>query len=122
MKHRWSILILAAIFLMVQVVGASVSGPSCVQGTEAKAAPCTLGCCSLPVCECGMAPAHKPEQPAPTAPTPQSQPVKFMPALVNVITQTFAPCVLQKPSRPLTPDAFLPHCPPALALHCALLI
>jgi hypothetical protein len=119
MKHRWSRLILAAIFLMVQVAGASVSRPSCVQGKEAKAAPCTLGCCSGPVCECGMAPMQKP---APAAPVPQGQPVKFMPVLVNVFTQTFSPVVLQKASRPLAPDARLPHCPPALALHCALLI
>ncbi|MEQ1748772.1 MAG: hypothetical protein ABL974_05085 [Prosthecobacter sp.] len=122
MKHRWSRLILAAIFLMVQVAGASVSRPSCVQSKEAKAAPCTLGCCSGPVCECGMAPTQKPTEPAPAAPAPQGQSVKFMPVVVNVFTQTFAPLVLQKASRPLAPDAFLPHCPPALALHCALLI
>lgn len=122
MKHPWSRLILAAIFLMVQMAGASVSGPSCVQSKEAKTGPCTLGCCSSSLCQCGMAPTQKPAEPAPLAPTPQSQLLKFMPLLVNVIPQTFAPLVLQKPSRPLTHDAFLPHCPPALALHCALLI
>lgn len=122
MKHRWSRLILAAIFLMVQVAGASVSRPSCVQGAEVKAGPCTLGCCSGPVCECGIAPAQKPAEPAPAAPTPHTQPLKFMPVLVNGLTPTFAPLVLQKPLRPLAADAYLPHCPPALALHCALLI
>ncbi|MES2595757.1 MAG: hypothetical protein V4662_10500 [Verrucomicrobiota bacterium] len=122
MKHRWSRLILAAIFLMVQVSGVSASSTSCVRGTKAKAVHCTLGCCSGPVCECGMAPAQKPAEPAPAAPAPQSQSVKFMPLPVNVIMQSFAPLILQKPPRPLTLDAFLPHCPPALALHCALLL
>jgi hypothetical protein len=65
---------------------------------------------------------QKPAKPAPAAPVPQGQPVKLMPVLVNVFTQTFSPVVLQKASRPLAPDARLPHCPPALALHCALLI
>lgn len=122
MKHACTRLILAAIFLMVQLAGVSVSRPSCVQSKEVIAPPCTLGCCSGPVCECGMAPMQKPAKPAPAVPAPQGQPVKFMPVLVNVFTQTFAPLVLQKASRPPTHDAFLPHCPPALALHCALLI
>lgn len=120
MRHACTRLILAAIFLMVQVAGASVSGFSC--SAEKQVGRCKMACCSGPVCECGMAPAQKPAEPAPAAPKPQGQPVKFMPVLVNGITPTFAPLVLQKPSRPLAADAYLPHCPPALALHCALLI
>jgi hypothetical protein len=45
-----------------------------------------------------------------------------MPVLMSVFVPRFSPLITQKPIRPLAPDAFLPHCPPALALHCALLI
>jgi hypothetical protein len=119
-KHIWISILTGIIILMVQVTGVSHSGPSC--GAEKPAGRCILGCCSGAVCECGMAPNQKPVEPAPVAPTPQIQPVKFMPVLVNVCAPMFTPVVLQKPSRPLTPDDFLPHGRPALVLHCALLI
>lgn len=45
-----------------------------------------------------------------------------MPMLTSVIELRFSPLISQTPPRPLAADAFLPHCPPALALHCALLI
>lgn len=121
MKHAWLRILTAAIFLMVQAVGASPAGPSC-KAEQRESVRCTLPCCSGGICECGMAPSKAPAKPAPLTPVPHAQALKFIPAFVNVFTQTFAPLVLQKPTRPLAPDAFLPHCPPALALHCALLI
>lgn len=45
-----------------------------------------------------------------------------MPVLMNVIAPHFLPLLSQKPLRLLATDTFQPHCPPALALHCALLI
>lgn len=121
MRHVWLRILTAAIFLMVQVVGAAPAGPPC--GAEQReTVRCTLPCCSGGFCECGMAPSKAPAKPAPLTPVPQAQALKFIPALLNGFTQTLAPLVLQKPIRLLAPDAFLPHCPPALALHCALLI
>lgn len=121
MNCSWVKTLIAAIFLMVQAVSASPAGPSC-KAEQRESVRCTLPCCSGGICDCGMAPNQPPAKPVPVSPVPHAQLLKFIPALVNDFTQAFKPLVLQKPTRPLAPDAFLPHCPPALALHCALLI
>lgn len=121
MKHAWFRTLTAAIFLMVQVAGASGPGPSCA-AEQRESVRCSLSCCSGGICECGMAPSKAPAEPAPVAPVPHTQALKFMPVFMNIVVPRFSPLLSQKPTRPLAPDAFLPHCPPALALHCALLI
>lgn len=121
MNCTWIRTLIAAIFLMVQVAGASPAGPPC--GAEQReTVRCTLPCCSGGICECGMAPSKAPAQPAPAAPMPHAQALKFMPVFMNIVVPRFPPLITQKPTRFLAADAFLPHCPPALALHCALLI
>jgi hypothetical protein len=120
MRHAWIRIITAAIFLMAQVTGAAVSSSSCVQEKEVRA--CHQACCSGTACECSMAPSKAPARPAPMAPVPHFQEIKFTPILTSVMVPRFSPLVSQKPPRPLPADAFLPHCPPALALHCTLLI
>ena len=120
MRHACIRIITTAIFLMAQVAGAAVSDPSCVQETEVSS--CKHACCSGDACSCGMAPSKTPAKPAPAAPVPHAQEIKFMPMLTSVIELRFSPLISQTPPRPLAADAFLPHCPPALALHCALLI
>lgn len=121
MRHAWLRILTAAIFLMLQVVGASLAGSPC--GAEQReTVRCTLPCCSGGFCECGMAPNKSPAQPAPAAPMPHTQALKFMPVFMSVVVPHFSPLITQKPIRLQAPDAFLPHCPPALALHCALLI
>ncbi len=120
MRHAWIRTLTAAFFLMAQVAGAAVSGPSCVQKNEVSI--CKLACCISTVCECGMTPSQTPAKPAPVTPVPHTQEIKFMPVLLSELVPPFSPLVSQEPPRPLAPDAFLPHCPPALALHCALLI
>ncbi|MBB5036365.1 hypothetical protein [Prosthecobacter dejongeii] len=69
-----------------------------------------------------MAPNSEPVKPAPVAPVSHIQELKFMPVLMSVVVLRFFPLLSQKPLRLLATDTFLPHCPPALALHCALLI
>ena len=113
-------MITTAIFLMVQVAGAAISGPSCAGKKEVST--CKLACCVSTVCECGMVPSQTPAKPAPVAPVPHPQEIKFMPVLMSVLMPPISPLVSQEPTRLLALDAFLPHCPPALALHCALLI
>lgn len=121
MRHPCTRLITAVIFLMAQVAGASVSGPSC--GVEQReAVRCALPCCSSGICDCGMAPSEAPAESLPVAPMPHAQDFKFTSVFMNIVVPRFSPLMIQKPTRLLTVDAFLPHCPPALALHCALLI
>lgn len=120
MRHTLIRIITAAIFLMAQMAGAAVSGPSCME--EKAVSICKLACCVSTVCECSMSPAQTPAKPSPMTPVPHTQDFKFMPVLLHMLVPPFSPLVSQKPPRPLAPDAFLPHCPPALALHCALLI
>jgi len=45
-----------------------------------------------------------------------------MSVIAGVLPPPLCSLISQVPLRLLAPDAFLPHCPPALALHCALLI
>lgn len=121
MRHVWLRILTAVIFLMVQAVGAAPAGPPC--GAEQReAVRCSLPCCAGGICECGMAPSKAPAKPAPLTPLPHAQELKFMPVLMSVVVPHFSPLITQKPTRLLAADAFLPHCPPALALHCALLI
>jgi len=120
MRHTWIRTIIAAIFLMTQVAGAAVLRPSCVQ--EKEVSTCKLACCASTVCECGMAPSQTPVKPAPLVPVPHTQDIKFMPVLLSVLVPPFAQVVSQEQPMLLAPETFLPHCPPALALHCALLI
>lgn len=120
MRQPFIRLITAAIFLMAQVAGAAVSAPPCSQ--QEAPAPCKLGCCSGPDCDCDMAPIKSPAKPVPVAPVQDHQEIKFTPLEVTVIKPSIAPLESQVQRTSLAPDAFLSHCLPAFVRHCAFLI
>lgn len=121
MRQPFIRLIVAAIFLMAQMAGAAVSAAPCNSEQEAPAR-CKLGCCSGPVCDCGMAPIKSPAKPAPLTPVQDHQEIKFMPLEVTAIKSPITSLESHFQRTPLVPSAFLSHCLPAFVRHCAFLI
>jgi hypothetical protein len=111
-------------FLWIAVIASAravVAAESCVG--ELKTARCEQGCCTNGECGCSMAPAPMPEAPKPALPSQTSPACKLMPLGMPVAENDICPLADKLETRAVTtPEAARPHRPPALTLHCALLI
>lgn len=117
MNCSWIKTFITAFLWMAMIAGAGMAGNA---DCEVKVSPCENRCCVNGKCGCGMAPAQTPEAPNPAQAPPIS---KLMPLALPLTEKRLSPLAGKLETRTvIMPEAALPHRPPALTLHCALLI